>query len=119
MQLFPRIVLLTMGSGIGPCLSFIEDEKRPTMRVLWQTRDPAVTYDARVMELVRKMDPDPMIIDAWDGGGRRDLLPIAVRLYHKFNAEAVGVISNEVLTKTLVHELESQGIPAYGPIFDS
>ncbi|KAK8137017.1 hypothetical protein PG984_004957 [Apiospora sp. TS-2023a] len=119
MKLFPRIVLVTTGSGIGPCLSFIEDEKRPAMRVLWQTRNPAVAYGARVIDLVKKMDPDPVIIDTSDGGGRRDLLPIAVRLYHEFDAEAVGVISNGVLTKKLVYELESQGIPAYGPIFDS
>ncbi|KAK8054662.1 hypothetical protein PG994_009729 [Apiospora phragmitis] len=109
MKVFPRIVLVTTGSGIGPCLSFIEDEKRPAMRI---------TYGPRVIELVKKMDPNPEIIDT-SKGGRRDLLPIAIRLYREFNAEAVGIISNGKVTRSLVYNLERRGIPAYGPIFDS
>lgn len=120
LKLFPRVVLVTTGSGIGPCLSFVAAEAgRPAVRVIWQARAPAATYGARVLALVRKMDPQPVVVDTADGGGRRDLLPLAVRLYREFRAEAVGVISNGGLTKKLVYELESQGIPAYGPIFDS
>lgn len=118
MKVFPRIVLVTTGSGIGPCLSFIEDDNRPAMRVVWQTRNPETTYGPRVLDLVRKMDPNPEIIDT-SKQGRVDLLPIAIRLYREFNAEAIGVISNGKLTKQLVYDLEKQGIPAYGPIFDS
>ena len=65
----------------------------------------------RIIHLVKMMDPDLVIIDTSDGGGRRDLLPTAVRLYHEFNAEAMGVTSNGVLTKQLVYGLESQGDP--------
>ncbi|KAK7959136.1 uncharacterized protein PG986_003990 [Apiospora aurea] len=118
MKLFRRTVLVATGSGIGPCLAFINEEGWPPMRVLWQTRNPERTYGPRVMELVRRLDPDAEIIDTSEGG-RRDLLPIAMRLYREFNAEAVGIISNETVTKQLVYDLESQGIPAYGPIFDS
>ncbi|KAK7994966.1 integral membrane protein TmpA [Apiospora arundinis] len=119
MKVFPRIILVTTGSGIGPCLSFIEDENRPAMRVIWQTRDPDATYGPRVLDLVRKLDPNPEIIRTSKQGGRVDLLPIAIRLYKEFNAEAIGVVSNMKLTKQLVYDLERHGIPAYGPIFDS
>ncbi|KAK8036187.1 hypothetical protein PG993_008801 [Apiospora rasikravindrae] len=115
---FRRTVLVATGSGIGPCLAFINDEGRPPMRVLWQTRNPERTYGPRVMGLVRKLDPDAEIVDTSEGG-RRELLPMAVRLYREFNAEAVGIISNETVTKQLVYDLERQGIPAYGPVFDS
>ncbi|KAK7911697.1 hypothetical protein PG985_014178 [Apiospora marii] len=77
LRLFPRVVLVTTGSGIGPCLSFLADEqRRPAMRVLWQTRDPAATYGARVLGLVRRMDPEPVVIDTSDGGGGGTCCPL-------------------------------------------
>lgn len=119
--LFNRIVLVTTGSGIGPCLSFIADDNRPQMRVIWQTRDPQKTYGDRLINLVRQMDPDPVITRSMRGpdGKRIDMLPQVLRLYREFEAEAVCVISNPQYTKHLVFELERRGIIAMGPIFDS
>lgn len=119
--LFNRIVVVTTGSGIGPCLSFIADDNRPQMRVLWQTRDPQRTYGDRAINLVRQMDPDPVILKSTrgPGGERLDMLPEILRLHHEFEAEAVCVISNPRNTKRLVFELERRGIIAMGPIFDS
>lgn len=50
---------------------------------------------------------------------RVDMVPIVQRQVQEFDAEAVCVISNPVLTAKIVYELESRGIPAFGPIFDS
>jgi hypothetical protein len=64
------------------------------------------------------MGPDPII---WDTSlmGRIDMIPMVRQQYEEFNAEAVFVISNPSMTQKIVYEFESQGIPAYGPIFDS
>ncbi|KAK1752614.1 hypothetical protein QBC47DRAFT_388977 [Echria macrotheca] len=118
LRMFPKIIVVTTGSGIGPCLSFIDDDNRPEMRVVWQTKSPMATYGPRTMDLVRRMDPDPVILDT-SRTGRVDMLPIVLRLYKEFGAEAVCVISNVKMTKSLVYSLETRGIPAYGPIFDS
>lgn len=119
MTLYSRMILVTTGSGIGPCLSFLGDlESAPTMRVVWQTRTPQQTYGKRVIDLVHKMDPNPLILDTTQGG-RIDMLPYVIKLYKEFNAEAVCVISNPKMTKHLVFELERRGILAMGPIFDS
>ncbi|KAL2256922.1 hypothetical protein VTK26DRAFT_922 [Humicola hyalothermophila] len=118
-RMFARIVVVTTGSGIGPCLSFIEDDRRPAMRVVWQTRSPVKTYGERTLELVRRMDADPVVIDTSAKGGRVDMLPVVLRLYKEFGADAVCVISNAAMTKGLVYALETRGIAAYGPIFDS
>ncbi|KAK5104492.1 hypothetical protein LTS08_002382 [Lithohypha guttulata] len=119
MTLYSRMILVTTGSGIGPCLSFLFDlDAAPTMRVLWQTRTPEQTYGQRVIDLVHKMDPDPVILDTTKGG-RIDMLPLVIKMYHEFEAEAVCVISNPKMTKHLVYELERRGILAAGPIFDS
>jgi hypothetical protein len=40
-------------------------------------------------------------------------------LVKKFKAEAVLVVSNPIFTRKMVFDLESRGVPAYGPIFDS
>ncbi|KAL2148097.1 hypothetical protein VTH82DRAFT_2394 [Thermothelomyces myriococcoides] len=117
-RMFDRIIVVTTGSGIGPCLSFIEDENRPAMRVVWQTKSPLRTYGQRTLDLVARMDPDPVVIDT-SVSGRVDMLPIVLKLYKDFDAQAVCVISNPPVTRGLVYALESRGIAAYGPIFDS
>ncbi|KAJ5690175.1 hypothetical protein N7462_004567 [Penicillium macrosclerotiorum] len=118
MRVFKRVIVVTTGSGIGPCLSFLGDDNRPDLRVLWQTRAPLKTYGQEVLNLVHKMDADPIIMDT-DVTGRVDMVPLVQRLIPEFEAEAVCVISNPVLTTRIVYELESRGIPAFGPIFDS
>jgi hypothetical protein len=118
MRVFRRVIVVTTGSGIGPCLSFLGDEHRPALRVVWQTRAPLNTYGQGVLDLVRRMDSDPIIMDT-DKSGRVDMLPLVQRLVREFDAEAVCVISNPVLTRRLVYGLEAIGTPAFGPIFDS
>ncbi len=118
-KLFRRLVLVTTGSGIGPCLSIMGDPNRPSLRVVWQTRTPQKTYGEKIIALVKAMDPDPIIIDTSDTGGRVDMLSLVLQLHREFEAEAVAIISNPIVTKSLVWECESRGIAAFGPIFDS
>ena len=119
MKVFKRMVLVTTGSGIGPCLSFLGDPNRPAMRVIWQTRTPLKTYGAPVVDLVAQLDPNALIIDTSTVGKRVDMLPLVVRMAKEFDAEAVCVISNPVMTRKLVFNCEGRGVPAFGPIFDS
>ncbi|KAJ6143143.1 hypothetical protein N7471_002596 [Penicillium samsonianum] len=118
LRVFDRIIIVTTGSGIGPCLGFLGDPNRPLIKVIWQTRNPVKTYGQDVIDLVHKMGPDPIIFDT-SRDGRVDMLPIVRQQVKEFKAEAVFVISNPKMTQDIVYEFESQGIPAYGPIFDS
>ncbi|KAL4761748.1 integral membrane protein TmpA [Aspergillus foveolatus] len=118
MRVYKRVVVVTTGSGIGPCLSFLGDENRPSLRVIWQTRAPKRTYGKEVLNLVGRMDPNPVIIDT-NSSGRLDMVPVIRQVAREHDAEAICVISNPFVTKKVVYELESMGIPAYGPIFDS
>ncbi|KAL4863557.1 hypothetical protein BDV12DRAFT_206397 [Aspergillus spectabilis] len=118
MRVYKRVVVVTTGSGIGPCLSFLGDENRPKIRVIWQTRSPKKTYGKEVLELVGRLDPNPVIIDT-NASGRLDMIPLIRYVAREHNAEAICVISNPLMTKKVVYELESTGILAYGPIFDS
>ncbi|KAJ5121479.1 uncharacterized protein N7515_009440 [Penicillium bovifimosum] len=118
MRVFKRVIVVTTGSGIGPCLSFLGDDNRPALRVLWQTRAPQKTYGEGVLHMVHQMDPTPIILDT-NKCGRIDMVPIILKQVKDFKAEAVCVISNPMLTGRIVYELESRGTPAFGPIFDS
>lgn len=51
--------------------------------------------------------------------GRPDMVGLAWQLLKWSNAEAVFVISNPKVTKMVLYALESRGIVAYSPIFDS
>ncbi|KAL8937776.1 MAG: hypothetical protein Q9216_004254 [Gyalolechia sp. 2 TL-2023] len=114
---FRRIVIVTTGSGIGPVLSMLVSHPMPC-RLLWSTPNPEKTYGENIMESVCKADPDAMIINT-RASGRPDMVALAYHLYIQSNAEAVFVISNPSLTRKVVYGMESRGIPAYGPIWDS
>jgi hypothetical protein len=117
--LYKRVLILTTGSGIGPCLSSLLDRPaHQVARLVWSTRSPLHTYGAQILHLVSKADPDALVLDT-DQMGRPDLLGVAWRMYKEMDAEAVFVLSNERVTRMVVGGLERRGVPAFGPIWDS
>ncbi|KAG7086004.1 hypothetical protein E1B28_003527 [Marasmius oreades] len=116
-KLFKRIVVIATGSGIGPTLSLFYADVTPR-RIFWSTPAPETTYGDKVVNAVKKADPNARI---WDTRkeGRPDMLLEAYKLVQESGAEAVFIISNPKLTRRVVFGMESRGIPAYGAIFDS
>ncbi|KAH8588503.1 hypothetical protein B0O99DRAFT_524889 [Bisporella sp. PMI_857] len=115
--LFRSIVLVSTGSGIGPCLPIIYAKRAP-MRIFWSTRNPEQTFGSAIIDSIKDTDPHAIIHDT-KTQGRPDMVAITYRLYKESGAEAVLIISNQKVTQLVVYGLESRGIPAYGAIFDS
>jgi len=116
---FTKVIVVTTGSGIGPCLSFLAEPRRRTVvRVLWSTPSPLKTYGHQIQNMVLRADPDAVIIDT-RASGRPDMVAIAYSMFVELEAEAVFVISNPKLTRKVVYAMESRGIPAFGPVWDS
>ena len=115
--IFEKVVLVATGSGIGPCISLIAGREM-SCRILWSTPRPFETYNTRVVDAVRKADPDALIIDTKQQG-RPDLVSLTHELYQQSGAEAIFVISNPTVTRKIVYGLESRGLPIFAPIFDS
>ncbi|KAK3985303.1 hypothetical protein QBC44DRAFT_250746 [Cladorrhinum sp. PSN332] len=115
--LFKKIVLVATGSGIGPCLPVIM-ERKVESRILWSTRNAVKTYGQGIIEEVKACDEKAVIWDT-DSMGRPDLVKLAWDLYKESGAECVCIISNARTTKRVVYGLESRGVPAFGPIWDS
>lgn len=117
--LYARVVIITTGSGIGPCLSSLLDRpQHQVARLVWSTRSPRKTYGAEMLALVDQADRDALVLDT-DEMGRPDLLQVAFKAYKEMRAEAVFVLSNEAVTRAVVGGLEKRGVPAFGPIWDS
>ncbi|KAJ3892511.1 hypothetical protein GG344DRAFT_64499 [Lentinula edodes] len=116
-KLFRKIVVVATGSGIGPPLSLFYADFTPR-RIFWSTPAPETTYGSKVIDMVKKADPDAWI---WDTRkqGRPDMVAVTYKLVAESGAEAVFIISNPKLTRKVVYGMESRGIPAYGAIFDS
>ncbi|KAF6802337.1 nonribosomal peptide synthetase 12 [Colletotrichum sojae] len=115
--LFKKMVLVATGSGIGPCLPVLMERRVPA-RVVWSTKNPLKTYGQGIMDTILKADPDALIWDT-DKLGRPNLVQLAYNVYKESGAECVAIISNGPTTNKFVYQMESRGIPAFGPIWDS
>lgn len=115
--MYRRVVYVVTGSGIGPCLGQILADRVPS-RLVWSTRNPRRTYGDSLVDELTAVQPDAVIWDTTEHG-TPDLHELAVRAYVEFDAEAVFIVSNKATTIGLVRQLERDGIPAFGPIWDS
>ena len=115
--IFNRVVWVTTGSGIGPCLPHLLAKEVPSLLV-WSTRTPRKTYGDALVDQILEAKPDAII---WDTvkNGKPDLAKLAYQAWKDFDAEAVICISNKKTTWHVVYEMESRGIPAFGAIWDS
>ncbi|KAF2161739.1 hypothetical protein M409DRAFT_69547 [Zasmidium cellare ATCC 36951] len=117
-SLFKPVVVVATGSGIGPCLSFLQMHRRWPVRIVWSARFPEVTYGTSVVASMLESDKDAIIIDT-KKTGTPDLAGIVYASYREIGAEAVVIISNQKVTEKVVYTLETRGVPAFGAIFDS
>ncbi|TKA79284.1 hypothetical protein B0A55_04252 [Friedmanniomyces simplex] len=120
-SLFAPLVIVATGSGIGPCLSFLNLNHGHPMRILWSARCPEKTYGHGVLRDVLRADRNAVVVDtgAVVGGGRVNLVGLAFALAAETGAEGVMVISNPRVTKEVVCGMERRGIAAFGAVFDS
>jgi len=117
-QLFRKVIIVTTGSGIGPCLGTMMNIPATKCRVLWSAPEPRHTFGDEICDRVLEVDPEAVVIDT-HAVGRKDLVALAYKLYAEERAEAIFCVSNKALSKHLVYEMESRGVPAFGPIWDS
>ena len=115
------------------------NKEKERYRLLWSTPSPLATYGPKLLAEIREVDSGAVI---WDTRvkGRPDLARLAWETYRgegedvkgngerdreertkdgKGAYEAMFVVSNQRVTEEVVHSLESRGVPAFGPVFDS
>lgn len=113
------MVIVATGSGIGPVLSLLNGKRKlGSVRILWSTKDPSLFYGQQIIDDVYAVDSNAVVINT-TVHKRPNLLQLAHTMYVESQAEAVFVISNPRVTRKTVYGLESRGVPAFAPIFDS
>lgn len=112
--LFKRVVYVATGSGIGPVMPHLLAKDVP-IKLIWSTRSPRATYGDAIVDEILAASPEALIWDT-DACGKPDLSQLALQAVEAFDAEAVICISNQKLTRRVVYDVESCGIPAYGAI---
>lgn len=115
--LFKKVVYVATGSGIGPVMPHLLAKDVP-IKLIWSTRSPRKTYGDDLIGEILDASPDALIWDT-DARGKPDLSQLALQAVREFDAEAVICIANQKLTRKVVYDMESLGIPAYGAIWDS
>jgi hypothetical protein len=116
-KLFTKVVYIATGSGIGPMLAHLLANEVPA-HLVWVTRSPRETYGDELVDELLGAQPDMTIWNS-DEQGRPDMVRLAYAAVVFSGAEAVICIANKKVTWQVVHGLESRGIPACGPIWDS
>lgn len=116
--MFRKVLIVTTGTGIGPCLSLMESHPEHPMHVVWMGSDPRNSYGEAMINSVFTADRGACIVDT-SKAGRGDILRLVYARYVESKAETVVIISNPSVTRLVVEGLETRGIPAFGAIFDS
>lgn len=116
--IFRRVVVVTTGSGIGPCLGVLADMPAGSCRLIWSTPAPMTTFGSDIIDGVKEIDSSAIIYDT-RVHGRPDLLKMVEDLYRSCDAEAIFCISNKHVTRKIVYGMRERGMPAFGPVWDS
>ncbi|MTD59141.1 hypothetical protein [Amycolatopsis pithecellobii] len=116
-RLFGKVLFVCTGSGIGPAMSGFKYRTEP-QALVWVTRSPRKTYgDALVDEILTTL-PESIVIDTRQSG-KPDMVKLCYQAVQRFKADAVICVANKEVTWSVVSGLESRGIPAFGPVWDS
>ncbi|KAI7081189.1 hypothetical protein KC356_g9275 [Hortaea werneckii] len=107
-----------IGSGVGPCLSFLNCHRGHPAHVLWSARSPEEVYGGEILSNVFEADRGALIIDTQETG-RFELTEVAWAKMQQTKAEAAVILSNSKVTRDVVFGMEARGVIAFGAIFDS
>ncbi|KXT05978.1 hypothetical protein AC578_304 [Pseudocercospora eumusae] len=117
-MLFSPLVVVATGSGIAPCLAFLQTHPDWPVRIVWSARSPEVTYGTEIMETILRADPHAIIIDTKETG-RPNIPALMYAAYKEIQAEAILCVSTVKVTELVSYEMQARRVPIYVPIFDS
>lgn len=73
-MLFKKVLVIATGSGIGPCLSFLQAHSDFPVRVLWTAPNPLENWGREIFESVYRADPEAVVVDTKKTDDRDDHL---------------------------------------------
>lgn len=113
---FRSVLVTATGSGIGPCLSFLNCHRGHPAHALWSARSPGKTYGGGILSNLFGADRGALVIDT-KKTGRYDLTGVAWFKVQQTKVEAAMAVGSSEVTRDVVFGLEVSLLSA--KIFDS
>ncbi|KAI0692092.1 hypothetical protein BC835DRAFT_1407133 [Cytidiella melzeri] len=113
--LYKRGIRVCTGTGLGAALSTCIQ-----LYLIWIGSDQEKTFGPTIANLIhRHLGKDRCCL--WDSkarGGRPDVMKLVREAYYSWGAEVVFITSNFLGNKEIMEGCKSEGIPAFGTLWD-
>jgi hypothetical protein len=121
-HLYKKLLIVCTGAGVSvPVSTLLQNESSDAegfkWRLLWIASNTKETYGAEFVD--RLVGTGRVIVYDTQVHGRPNVTHLTLAMYKMFESQAVFITSNPSVTASLVQCLETRGIHAYGPVFDS
>lgn len=118
-NMYSRVLLVATGSGICVFLSFLIQPCNADVCVLWVTKNVEQNFGKEIKEWMSGQSKEKVIVHDTAVLGRPNVSQLSVDTARNWGAEVVLVTSNPEGSRDIVDACKSNGIAAFGPIWDS
>ncbi|GLJ38629.1 hypothetical protein SUGI_0787630 [Cryptomeria japonica] len=118
-NMYEKVVVVATGSGIGVFLSFMLQRSRADVYFIWVTKSIQRNFRDEIVRKIESYPSENMIVHDTAVSGRPNVVELTVKVVRDWSAQVVIVTSNPVGSRDVVKKCRGEGIPAFGPIWDS
>ena len=118
-NLYQKVLLVATGSGICVFLSYLLQNSKADVYLIWVAKDIEMNFGNEIKEMVEKYPKDKIIVHDTTVSGRPNVAEMSVNAAINWNVEVVIVTSNPEGSRDVVRACNKAKIPAFGPIWDS
>ncbi|KAL5575281.1 hypothetical protein UlMin_016980 [Ulmus minor] len=118
-NMYNRVLLVATGSGICVFLSFLLQPCSAEVCLVWVAKGIEQNFGKEIKEMVSGYPKEKVIVHDTAVLGRPNVSQLSVDAARTWGAEVVIVTSNPEGSRDVVNACKADGIPAFGPIWDS
>ncbi|KAL2608183.1 hypothetical protein R1flu_026756 [Riccia fluitans] len=118
-NLYGKVLHVATGSGICVFFSFLLQETKADVHVIWITKSLSNSYGEEFHKIITSIPGDRLTVFDTAVTGRPKTVEVVVNKVKDWGAECVIVTSNPIGSNEIVGGCKAAGIPAFGPIWDS
>ncbi|KAM7506000.1 hypothetical protein LguiB_004904 [Lonicera macranthoides] len=118
-NMYNRVLVVATGSGICVFLSFLLQPCSADVCVLWVAKGIEQNFGKEIKDMMSGFPKEKVIVHDTAVLGRPNVSQMSVEAARNWGAEVVIVTSNPEGSRDVVNACKANGIPAFGPIWDS
>ncbi|XP_057828340.2 adenylate-forming reductase 06235-like [Cryptomeria japonica] len=118
-NMYEKVVVVATGSGIGVFLSFMLQCSRADVYFIWVAKAIQRNFGDEIVRKIESYPSEKMIVHDTAVSGHPNVAELTVKAVRDWSAQVVIVTSNPRGSRDVVKKCRREGIPAFGPIWDS